>query len=154
MANPLPFRPHLEDPHLELQRRLEAAPRQHAQALLVAWELLQTAHDKGILDLAQGIIGGRDIIATELSAAAKKPESIHALRNLISLGRVLGSLDPETLDHLAKALDGAARQKEAEQKPPSLWQLVRRVASEDGRRGLSFVTTLLTGLGRATGNRS
>lgn len=154
MANPLPFRPHLEDPHLELQRRLEAAPRQHAQALLVAWDLLQTAHDKGILDLAQGMIGGRDIIATELSAAAKKPESIAALRNLIALGRVLGSLDPETLDHLAKALDGAAQQKKAEQKPPSLWQLFRRVASDDGRRGLSFVTTILTGLGRATRNKS
>lgn len=150
MANPLPFKPHLEDPHLELQRRVEAAPREHAEALLVAWEMLQTAHDKGLLDLAHGLMGGRDIIATELASAAKRPEAINALRNLISLGRVLGSLDPTTLDHLGKALDGAAREKEKKEKPPSLWQLFRRVASEDGRRGLSFVTTMLTGLGRAT----
>ena len=149
MANPLQFKPHIGDPHQELERRLAAAPREHAEALLVAWDLLQTAHDKGILDLAQGLIGGRDIIATELAAAANNPNSISALRNLISMGRILASLDPATLDHLAKALDGAALQKEAEQKPPSLWQLFRRISSDDGRRGLSFITTILTGLGRS-----
>jgi uncharacterized protein YjgD (DUF1641 family) len=150
MANPIPFKLTPTDPHQELERRLAAAPRQHAEALLVAWDLLQTAHDKGILDLAQGLIGGRDIIATELAAAANKPESISALRNLISMGRILASLDPTTLDHLAKALDGAARQEEAEEKPPSLWQLFRRVTSADGRRGISFFTTVLTGLGHST----
>jgi uncharacterized protein YjgD (DUF1641 family) len=150
MAKPLPFKPLIGDPHQELERKLAAAPREHAEALLVAWDLLQVAHDKGILDLAQGIIGGRDVIATQLAAAANTPESISALRNLISMGRVLAWLDPATLDHLAKALDGAARQKEAQEEPPSLWQLFRRVASEDGRRGLSFFTTILTGLGRST----
>jgi len=150
MANPLPFKLAIGDPHQELERRLARAPREHAEALLVAWDLLQTAHDKGILDLAQGLIGGRDIIATQLAAAANTPESISAMRNLISMGRILASLDPGTLDHLAKALDGAARQKEAEEKPPSLWRLFRRATSDDGRRGISFVTTLLTGLGRST----
>ncbi len=150
MANPLAFKPKIGDPHQELERRLAAAPRQHSEALLVAWDLLQTAHDQGILDLAQGLIGGRDAIATHLAKAANQPESIAALRNLIAMGRVLASLDPATLDHLAKALDGAAREKEAGQKPPSLWRLFRRVASEDGRRGLSFVTTVLMGLGRST----
>jgi uncharacterized protein YjgD (DUF1641 family) len=149
MANPIAFKVHVGDPHQELERRLAAAPREHAEALLVAWELLQTAHDKGVLDLAQGLIGGRDAIATELAAAGNKPESISAIRNVIALGKILAALDPATLDHLAKALDGAARQQEAEQKPPSLWQLFRRVASEDGRRGLSFLTTMLTGLGRS-----
>jgi uncharacterized protein YjgD (DUF1641 family) len=153
MANPLLFKPIIGDPHQELERKLAAAPREHAEALLVAWELLQTAHDQGILDLAQGLIGGRDFIATELAAATNKPESISAIRNLISMGRILASLDPGTLDHLAKALDGAARQKEAEEKPPSLWQLFRRVSSDDGRRGLSFFTTILTGLGRSTARR-
>jgi uncharacterized protein YjgD (DUF1641 family) len=149
MANPLPFKLAVTDPHQELEQRLARAPREHAEALLVAWDILQTAHDKGILDLAHGLIGGRDIIATEVAAAMNTPEGIAAIRNLISMGRILASLDPGTLDHLAKALDGAARQKEAEEKPPSLWQLFRRVTSEDGRRGISFMTTILTGLGRS-----
>jgi len=154
MANPLLFEPKHHDPRQELERRLAAAPHEHAEALLVAWDILQTAHDKGLLDLAHGMVGGRDIIASELASAANRPQAIHAMRNLIAVGRVLGSLDPETLDHLARALDGAAKQKEAQEKPPSLWRIFRSVASEDGRRGLSFVTTILTGLGRATRNRS
>ena len=140
----------ISDPQQELERRLARAPREHAEALLVAWDLLQTAHDKGILDLAQGLVGGRDIIATELAAAANTPESISAVRNLIAIGRILASLDPGMLDHLAKALDVAARQKQVEERPPSLWRLFRRMTSDDGRRGISFVTTVLTGLGRST----
>lgn len=149
MANPLQFRPTIGDPHQELERRLASAPREHAEALLVGWDLLQTAHDKGILDLVQGMIGGRDFIATELAAAMNKPGSIAALRNLISMGRIVAALNPDTLDHLARALEGAAQQKESGAKPPSLLQLFRRAKSEDGRRGLSFMTTILTGLGRS-----
>ena len=152
MANPLPFKLAVTDPHQELEQRLARAPREHAEALLIAWDILQTAHDKGILDLAQGLIGGllTSLRRDHLAAAANTPEGISATRNLISMGRILASLDPGTLDHLAKALDGAARQKEAEKRPPSLWQLFRRVTSDDGRRGISFVTTILTGLGRST----
>ena len=149
MANPIAFKVHAGDPHQELQRRLAAAPREHAEALLVAWDLLQTAHDKGVLDLAHGLMGGRDIIATELAAAGNKPETVAAIRNMISMGKILASLDPAMLDRLGNALDGAAKQKKSEVKPPSLWQLFKRVASEDGRRGLSFFTTVLTGLGRS-----
>lgn len=150
MANPIAFKLQVSDPHQELERRLAAAPREHAEALLVAWDLLQTAHDKGVLDLAQGLIGGRDKIATELAAAGNKPESVRAIRNAIALAKILASVDPAMLDQLAKAVDGATRQKAAEQKPPSLWQIFKRVASEDGRRGLSFVTAILTGLGKST----
>ena len=149
MANPLQFKPIIGDPHQELERRLASAPREHAEALLVGWDLLQTAHDKGILDLVQGMIGGRDFIATELAAAMNKPGSIAALRNLISMGRIVAALNPDTLDHLARALEGAAQQKESGAKPPSLLQIFRRATSEDGRRGLSFMTTILTGLGRS-----
>ena len=46
MANPLPFKLAITDPHQELERRLARAPREHAEALLVAWDLLQTAHQQ------------------------------------------------------------------------------------------------------------
>jgi uncharacterized protein YjgD (DUF1641 family) len=150
MANPLPFKPHLQDPHQELERRLAAAPREHAEARLVAWDLLQRAHDKGILDLAVGLVGGRDFIATKLGAAGNTPESIAAIRNLISMLKLLAALPPDMLEHVAKAMDSAVTQQKAEQKPPSLWQLFRRATSEEGRRGLSFMTNILTGLGQSS----
>lgn len=150
MANPVQFEPQPVDPHLELMRRVEAAPRDHAEALLVAWDVLQTAHDKGMLDLLQGLLGGRDIISGKLAEIASTEEGIRLLRNLLALGRILASIDPEVLQRLGKALDYSAQAHAAEEKAPGLISLFLRLRSEDGRRGLSFVTHLLTELGRAT----
>jgi uncharacterized protein YjgD (DUF1641 family) len=146
MAHPITFKPQPVDPQRELQRRLEAAPQEHAEALLGAWDLLQAAHDQGLLDLAEGLIGGRDAIAGRLAAAAREPESIVALRNLMALGRLLGSVDPELLQRLARETSVAR----VEEKPLSLWQMLRRVASQDGRRGLTAAVNLLTAFGRAS----
>jgi uncharacterized protein YjgD (DUF1641 family) len=150
MAHPITFKPAAVDPRKELMERVEKAPREHADALLMAWELLQTAHDQGILDLAKGLIGGKDIITGKLAEAANLPESVAAIRNAIAMGRVLGSLDPEMLQRLAQGLEKASAEHKNEEKPPSLWRLFRRSTSDDARRGLSFLTHLLTSLGRAT----
>jgi len=150
MAHPLTFKPAPVDPHRELMNLVESAPRDHAEALLDLWELLQTAHDKGILDLAEGLIAGKDIIAGKLAEGAALPESVAAIRNGIAMARILGSLDPDMLQRLARGLDEAHLQHRKEQKPPSLWQLFRRSTSAEARRGLSFLTLLLSALGRAT----
>jgi uncharacterized protein YjgD (DUF1641 family) len=150
MAHPIQFKPQPVDYHKELMGRVEAAPQEHAEALLVAWQLLQTAHDQGLLDLAHGLLGGKDMIAGKLAEAATLPESIAAMRNGIALARILGSLDADMLHRLSRSMDEAGRQHRQEEKPPSLWQVLRRATSADARRGLSFLTHLLTGLGRAT----
>jgi hypothetical protein len=110
MANPIPFKPALVDPRTELTRRLEAAPTEHAEALLVAWNILQTAHDEGVLDTVHGLIGAKDTIFAKLA---------------------------EYSEH------------QQETKSPSLFQLARRANTEDSRRGLSFLTLILSSLGRA-----
>ncbi len=150
MASPISFKPQPVDPHQELMNRLEAAPRQHAEALLVAWDLLQTAHDQGILDLAQGLIGGRDIIAGKLAEAGKSEEGVAALRNVLAVGRILASFDPDMLQRMAKAFESDGDAPQVEKKAPSLWQLFRGATSEDGRRGIGFVTAMLTKVGSAT----
>lgn len=157
MAHPITFKPQPVDFRQELMRRVDEAPKEHAEALLVLWETLETAHQQGILELVKGLLGGKDIIAGKLADAASLPESVAAIRNGIALARVLGSLDPEVLQRMAKSLDDD-RQKEREQqkqsskppKAPSLWQIFRRATSEDARRGIGFATNLLTALGRAT----
>lgn len=149
MANPIPFKPAPVDPKTELSRRLAAAPMEHAEALLVGWDLLQTAHDQGILDLAVGMISAKDTIAGKAADYAKLPEGVAGLRNGIALLKILMALDPEVLDCLSESLRVAAAQHRAESKPPSLFALARRATSEDSRRGLSFMTLLLSGVGRA-----
>lgn len=172
MAHAITFKPAPVDPHQELMKRLDAAPREHAEALLVAWDLLQTAHDQGVLDLAQGLIGGKDMITGKLAEAANLPESLAAIRNGIALARVLAALDPDMLQRLARGLDEASRetaerekiaavhgtkagaaeieQKKAEEKPPGLWGIMKMAVSADARRGLGFGVKMLVALGKAT----
>jgi uncharacterized protein YjgD (DUF1641 family) len=157
MAHPITFKPQPVDFRQELMKRVDEAPKEHAEALLVLWETLETAHQQGILELVKGLVGGKDIIAGKLADAASLPESVAAIRNGIALARVLGTLDPEVLQRMARSLDDDRRkeqqqqkQKGRPQKAPSLWQIFRRVTSEDARRGIGFATNLLTALGRAT----
>ncbi len=164
MAHPIAFKPKPVDPQQELMKRVEAAPKEHAEALLTAWDLLQTAHDKGILDLAKGLIGGKDVITGKLAEAANLPESVAAIRNGMALARVLGSLDPDMLQRLAKGLDDASKKTTSTEKhaalhgahaeahkakTPGMFAIAKQALSADGRRGLGFATELLVSLGRA-----
>jgi uncharacterized protein YjgD (DUF1641 family) len=149
MANPLRFTPPPVDPHLELERRLASAPRQHAEALLVVYDILQSAHDNGTLDAVHGLIAARDKIFGRVAEFAKTPEGETGLLNLLQAGNVLSSIDPETLDRFSRAMLETMQLSKQEATPPSIWQLWRRTNSEDGRRGLSFLTLFLSNLGRS-----
>lgn len=149
MAVPLSFKPQPVDPHLELERRLARAPREHAEALLVVYDVLQAAHENGTLDAIHGLITARDKIAGRLAEAANTPEGRTALLNLLEAAKVLASLDPTLLAPLADAVRQSSEEHRRESTPPSAWQLFRRATSSDGRRGLSFFTLVLTNLGRS-----
>jgi uncharacterized protein YjgD (DUF1641 family) len=149
MANPLTFKPNPVDPHHELGRRLDAAPVEHAEALLALYDTLQAAHDKGILDAVHGMISARDAIAGQLAKFAKAPEGEAGIRNLLQSARLLASVEPEMLERLTNALTDASVQHQRERTPPTLWEMFKRASSEDGRRGLSFFTHILTSLGRS-----
>ncbi|MGI4827408.1 MAG: DUF1641 domain-containing protein [Janthinobacterium lividum] len=150
MAIPITFTPPQVDPSLELMRKIEAAPREHAEALLLAWDTLQTAHDQGILDLLKGLMGGRDIIAGKLAEAMVLPESIDGIRNLIALGRIASAFDPDMLHRLAKAMDQGMQAPHPDGETPSMFRILRQATSPAGKRGLSFAVQMLVAIGTAT----
>jgi len=125
MANPIAFTPKNVDPKLELQRRLAAAPNEHAEALLVAYDLIDEAHRQGILDALHGAIGARDTILSILARYSAQPISVNALRNLLALGKLLGTLDPEILARFSNEAGAAAERHARETQPPSLWQIFK-----------------------------
>ena len=149
MANPLPFSPKPVDPRQELQRRLNAAPVEHGEAMLVAWDLLQTAHDQGLLDLIHGLVGAKDLIAGKLAEYAKLPEGVSGIRNLMGAAQLLMAIDPDVLLALTKAIDSAGTLHNQEGKTPGLFTLLRRATSEDSRRALSLTTLLLMEVGKS-----
>jgi uncharacterized protein YjgD (DUF1641 family) len=149
MAKPIAFKPVTVDFKADLQRRLEKAPDEHAEALLAAYNVLEAAYDEGLLDILHGMIASKDTIITTLSRYAKQPEGIAGIRNLLTVAKILTELDPEVLDHVSKVMATATEEHKREQKPPSLFQLAKRATSEDSRRGLSFMTMVLSGLGKS-----
>jgi uncharacterized protein YjgD (DUF1641 family) len=150
MANPIQFVPKAIDPKLELQRRLTAAPMEHAEALLVAFDVLEEAHRQGVLDAIHGAIGAKDTIVASLAAYSAEPMAVHVVRNLLALGKIVGTLEPEPLSRVSKAMVAAAEEHRAEKEPPSLWQLFKRMRTPHARRGLSFMTRMLSAIGGAT----
>jgi uncharacterized protein YjgD (DUF1641 family) len=149
MAVPIAFKPITVDFEADAQLRLEDAPRQHAEALLQAYDVLEAAHKEGLLDLLHGAIGARDTLITTLSKYASQPEGVTGIRNLLTAAKMLTELDPEVLERLSKVVGNATKEHQQEKEPPSLWQLFKRANSEDSRRGLSFMTLVLAGLGRS-----
>jgi uncharacterized protein YjgD (DUF1641 family) len=149
MAKPLAFKPAPVNFKADLQRRLEKAPEEHAAALLAAYDVLEAAYDEGLLDILHGMIASRDTIISTVARFASQPEGITGIRNLLTAAKILAELDPEVLEHVSKAMAHATVEYKLEQKPPSLFQLAKRANSEDSRRGLSFMTTLLSNFGRS-----
>lgn len=149
MANPIAFKPVPVDFKADLRRRLADAPDNHAAALLKAYNVLEAAHEEGLLDLLHGMIGSRDAIVTKLAEYAALPEGVAGLRNLLTAAKILTELDPEVLEHVSQALTSASDAQKQEQRAPGLWQIWKRASSEDGRRGLSFMTLVLAGLGKS-----
>lgn len=149
MAKPIAFQPAPVDFEADLQRRLEKAPDEYAGALLAAYDVLEAAYDEGLLDILHGMIASKDTIITTLSRYASQPEGIAGIRNLLTAAKILTELDPDVLDHISKAMAGATEEHRREQAPPSLFQLAKRANSEDSRRGLSFLTLILSSLGRS-----
>ena len=149
MAKPIAFKPVTVDFKADLVRRLEKAPEEHAAALLAAYNVLEAAHDEGLLDILHGMIASKDTIISTLARFAAEPGGVAGIRNLLTAAKILTELDPEVLDHVSKAMAQATAEYKVEQKPPSLFQLAKRANSEDSRRGLSFMTLVLSSLGKS-----
>jgi uncharacterized protein YjgD (DUF1641 family) len=154
MAAPIRFESVRRDAREELLDRLEQAPGEHAEALLAIYDLLQGLHDRGVLDALNGALSSGDFIMETVVETANAPENIRAVRNLILLSKLLGSIDPELLGVLVGAIpDGLAQAAATKTKAPSLLSLLQKFNSQDSRRGMALAAGLLESLGRRLGEK-
>lgn len=156
MAKPIALVPvpseHQQGARDELLRKIEAAPLEHAKALMALWDLLEVAHERQLIDIAHGLIATSDYVVDKLAEGAGLPSSIQAMRNAIMLAQMLGSLDPEVMHRLVQGMPNAMQQgtaNAAADKPPSLWKSIKGFMSEDGRRALAMFSGITVGLGAA-----
>jgi uncharacterized protein YjgD (DUF1641 family) len=149
MAKPVPLRLPPRDPREELRSRLQSAPLEHADALLATYEVLQGLHDCGVLELLRGLLGSGDKALEIAVDAARAPESVRAVRNLLVLYKTLGEIDPDLFDGFALALPEAMQQAKSQGKePPGFLAILNKFRSKDLRRGLVAVNSLLEAWGK------
>ena len=151
MSQPIRLDFPARDARSELQTRLQNAPVQHAEALLSGYDLLQRLHDRGVLDLLRGGLGSSDKVLSIVVDAAKTPEAINATRNLLILSKVVFTLEPALLEDIVTAVPNSLAHAR-EQKPLSLWQMFKKMCSQDTRRALSAMLGLLESFGKSLGS--
>ena len=146
MAQPVPFRRYIPDNTKDdLTRKVEAAPTEHAEALLSIYQLLQQLHDTGTLDLLRGMFGAGDAVVNHVVDIVSKPEMVNLLRSGLAIGGLIANIDPEVLDAAIKGTPEERRTK----KTPSFWAISKQLRSDETLLGLSVATNLLTALGTA-----
>jgi uncharacterized protein YjgD (DUF1641 family) len=149
MAQAIPAAPRTRDLRAELHARIQNAPDEHAEAVLAAYEVLQGLHDRGVLELLRGALGSSDKILEIAVDAAREPQSIRSLRNLLVAAKLLGEVDPVLLGSLTNSVSQALKTTAAPSTPPGLWSLTASfLFNRDIRRALGFFRTLLEGVGR------
>ena len=149
MARPIPLRLPPRDQQRDLASRLEQAPLEHAEAVLAAYDVLQSLHDSGVLEVLRGTLNGGEKILEQVVAVASGPDAIRATRNLLLLVKALGEIEPELLSDLTRAIPRALVQANTEEsKPPGLFKLMTTFWNRDFRRGLAAFNDLLVTFGR------
>jgi uncharacterized protein YjgD (DUF1641 family) len=132
------------DSRLDLVRRIESAPREHAEAVLEAYELLQRMHTTGALALLNGLLSAEDTVIARMSDVVSSREAVTALRIALILGGGLTSIDAESVH---------AAVREAPTRTPSVWKLLRMACGKEVRKGAGLGVALLKISGAALSPR-
>jgi uncharacterized protein YjgD (DUF1641 family) len=110
-----------ENSRNDLLRRLEKAPQQHAEAILsAAYELLQRMHDKGLIDIANGLLSASETVVERAADVISSKQAITALRLVLIFSNLLDSVDP---DRVAAVLSAPKN------KPYTLWTEIKKAVS-------------------------
>jgi len=145
MAMPVEFREFTPlNSRDDLMRRLESAPREHVEALLSTFELLQRMHDKGVIDLANGLLSAGDTLVDKVADLADSREITAAMRLAFMFTNLITAMNVEKVHDL---LSGQ------QTKPASLLQLGRQAMSSDCRLGMTVALGILTEFGAALRNQ-
>jgi putative oxidoreductase len=141
MANPVEFRQFTpSDSRRDLMRRLDQAPAEHAEALLECYDLVQRLHEKGLIDLANGLLSASDTVTERLVDVASSKQAVVGLRIALMFSNLLNEIDTDRVHELLSTAD---------EKPPSLVAIVKTATSKDARRGMAVGVGLLQVLGKA-----
>jgi uncharacterized protein YjgD (DUF1641 family) len=129
----------------DLIRKVEQAPVEHAEAVLAAYDLLQRLHEKGMIDLLNGLLSAGDTVVDRVVDVISSTEVVTALRMALTFVNLLSVIDP---DELHTVISNAGKET------PSLLTIGKQATSKDARRGMAAAVGLLTVFGAALGRQT
>jgi uncharacterized protein YjgD (DUF1641 family) len=139
MAMPVEFREFRpKDSRDDLIRRVQDAPEAHAEAVLAAYDLLQRMHDKGLIDVATGLLSAGDTVVDKVVDVVSSKQAVNALRVALMFSNLLGTIDPDGVHAVLMP---------EKTEPPSLWQIMKQATGKEARAGLAASIGLLKVLG-------
>jgi uncharacterized protein YjgD (DUF1641 family) len=148
MAQPILLELPQPDPCEALHEQLKMAPREHAEALLNVYDILQELQDRRVLELAKGALRSGDEVLQILVNVANTPEMIRGIRNLMILAKVANSFEPEILEAVEQAVQESFAEAR-KPKPVGVWQLAKKLLSQESRRVLIATASMLQAIGKS-----
>ncbi len=141
MAKAVSFREFTpRDSRDDLIRKIDQAPAEHAEAILASYDLLQRLHEKGLIDLLNGLLSAGDSVVDRAVDAISSKEMVTALRIGLIFGNVLSSVDADKLSAVVS---------QSRTEAPSLFAVVKQAMSKDARRSMAMAVGVLNVLGAA-----
>lgn len=128
----------------DLVRRLEEAPEKHVEAILAAYELLQHLYEKGLIDIANGLLSASDTIIARATDVVSSKQAISALRLALICGSLIDSVDP---DRIAAVLSSPKN------KPYTLWTVIKHAVASYFRLVLVTAIELVKVVGHSVRKR-
>ncbi len=150
MAKPIQLDIPARNREAEHRETLAKLPVEHAEALADLLALAEDLRRHNVINTLRGAVGAGGELVTYVAEAMAQPETARGMRNLIALGKLLGSINPELLETVQRSLPRSWRDPEARDdttKAPSLWKVARTLTSPPARRALMGVGVVLAGVG-------
>lgn len=104
----------------DLIRRLEEAPEKHAEAILAGYELLQRLHEKGLIDLANGLLSASETIIERVADVVSSKQAITAVRLALICGGLIDLVDPDKVSAVLSP---------TKNKPHTLWRVIKQAVA-------------------------
>ena len=155
MAQPIALETPPRDLRKEREEQLKQAQIDHAEAILNAYEVLEQLHKSRAFELLRGAFGASGQLTEKVASAADTPQAVNAMRNLILLAKMLGSIDPQMMESYVAAVTGSIGHKpRPDIEPPGLFSILNQLRRREVRRALALVNRFLEIFGNRLGPKT
>jgi uncharacterized protein YjgD (DUF1641 family) len=148
MAEPIDYAHPPRHEKQEFYHDLHGRSGERAEGALDANAILQLLRDKGVLELIKDALGSMEKVMEVITEMLERDEVVRTVRNVTTLVKMLGSIEPDTLENIVKSLSNTTEGSTAK-KPPGLLHLLSQLTSSDTRRALEPIAAVLQAAGRS-----